>query len=144
MTPDQQRKFNTTLGGVFIAGGFICLAMALWFAIKPNEPAPHPVLGGTSIDLQSCRKAIGDLGYVVTLKGQDITAHEPLSEDPQAQLERASTGVLLCKLALQSFCMGQGCQPAGVSFTIRKPVEAKYEAAVETPAKAGTPANKAK
>lgn len=150
MTPDQQRKFNTAFGGIFIAGGFICLAMALWFAIKPNDPAPHPVLGGTTIDLQSCRKAVQDLGFVAQLKGQDVTAHQALSDDPQAQLERASTAILVCKLPLHSFCMGQGCEQPGLSFTVRKPVELKIdapppeaeEAAPAAPAK--TPARPAK
>lgn len=123
MTPLQQRKFNTTLGGVFIAAGLLAWMLAIYFAVKPNEPAPAPVVGLVSIDTQSCRTAWSQLGYLATATNTDVSAYEALSADPKEQLERATTAILLCKLPLRNFCMGQGCERPGVSFTVRKAIE---------------------
>lgn len=128
MTPDQQRKFNTTFGGVFVAAGVLAWMLAIYFAVKPNDPAPAPVVGLTTIDLQSCRTAWAQLGYLASATETDVNAYEALSDNPKEQLERATTAVLLCKLPLRSFCMGQGCERPGVSFAVRKQVELRVEA----------------
>lgn len=127
MNPEQQRKYNTIFGGLFLGLGIITWLLAVFFAVVPNAEAPTPVTGNTSIDLQSCRTALGQLGYSanVAANKSDVTAYEPFGSDPKAQLEKATVGVLVCKLSLQSFCMGEGCERPGISFTLRKPVEAK-------------------
>jgi hypothetical protein len=135
MTPDQQRKFNTTFGGVFIGAGILAWMLAVYFAVKPNDPAPAPVVGLTTIDVKSCRTAWAQLGYLTTATNTDVSAYEALSDNPKEQLERASTAILACKLPLRSFCMGQGCERPGLSFMVRKPLDLKIDAptAAEAP-----------
>lgn len=123
MTPAQRRQFNTIFGGLFIGLGIIAWILTFYFAMTPNEPAPAPVLGAPSVDLQSCRTALAQLGYTATLKDHDVTAFEPLSANPKDQLERASTAALVCKLPLKAFCMGDGCEQPGLTLVVRKPVD---------------------
>ena len=136
MTPQQQRRFNTTFGGVFVAAGLLAWMLAIYFAIKPNEKAPAPVIAAPTVDLQSCRAAWSQLGYLATATATDVTAYEALSADPKEQLDRATTAILLCKVPLRSFCMGQGCERPGLTFTVRKPLEAKHEQPVDSAAPA--------
>ncbi len=131
MTPVQRRQFNTAFGGVFIGLGIIAWILTFYFAMTPNEPAPAPVIA-TSVDLQSCRTALAQLGYTATLNDHDVTAFEPLTANPKDQLERASTAALVCKLPVKSFCMGEGCEQPGLTLVVRKPVD-RSSVASKTP-----------
>lgn len=123
MTPEQKRKFNTVFGGIFLGTGIVAWMLTVYFAVSPNAPAPAPVLSAPSVSLTSCRDALSQLGYQVTLKEPDVTAFEPLSADPKEQLDRASVAALVCKIPMKSFCMGEGCEQPGLTLVLRKPVD---------------------
>lgn len=132
MTPEQKRKFNTVFGGIFFAVGSIAWALTAYFAVTPNPPRPHPVLNSASVDLASCRTALGSLGYQASVKDNDVTGYEPLSGNPKLQLERATLAASVCKMSLKSFCMGEGCEQPGVTVVVTRPPvsgAAKAEAA---------------
>jgi len=119
MSPEQKRKFNTTFGGVFLATGIFAWALTAYFAVTPNPPKPAPVASGVTIDLASCQNSLRALGYAVTMKDKDITAHEALSlEDPKTQLDRATVAATVCRLPMKTFCMGQGCEKPGVTLVV--------------------------
>jgi hypothetical protein len=125
MSPEQKRKFNTAFGGFFFASGLAAWALAGYFAFTPNPPKPAPSFAGTVVDLNSCSRALRNLGYPdVTVEKDDITAHEPLTADPKAQLDRATIGATMCKLEMKSFCMGEACMHPGVTLVVTKPVGA--------------------
>jgi hypothetical protein len=148
MNPEAQRKFNLIFGGMFLALGIVTWLMAVFFAVVPNQPAPAPLMGTPSIDIPSCRAAMQQLGYtgVSSANENEVSAHEDLTVDVKGQLEKASIGALVCKLKLQSFCMGPGCERPGLSFTLRRPVEAKrtVEPAIALVAATTTPATTTK
>ncbi len=139
MSPEQRRKFNTAAGGLFIGAGVIAWALAAYFAVTPNPPKPVPVAGGAVVDIGSCRSALSVLGYQANLKGEEVEAFEPLGTDPKTQLDRASVATTMCKLQLKTFCMGEGCEKPGLSFTLARPVNAAPKAAA---GKAAQPAGK--
>jgi hypothetical protein len=119
MSPEQKRKFNTVFGGVFMVTGIFAWALTAYFAVTPNPPKPAPVMAGATIDLASCQNSLRALGYAVTMKDKDITAHETLSlDDPKAQLDRATVAATVCRLPMKTFCMGQGCEKAGVTIVV--------------------------
>ncbi len=123
MTPEQSRKFNTAFGGLFIGAGVLAWMLAIYFAVAPNEPAPAPVMVSSSIDLGSCRNTLAELGYTATMQDGSVTAYEPLTTDPQAQLNRATVAALVCKIPMKSFCMGEGCEQPGLTLVLRKPMD---------------------
>lgn len=122
MSPEQQRKSNTVLGGVFLGTGAVAWILALFFAVVPNPPVPTPVSGASKVDLSSCRAALTELGYTATLEGPRIRLFEPLTASPKEQLEKASIAATVCKLQMKEFCMGTTCQNPGLSMIlIEKP-----------------------
>lgn len=140
MTPEQTRKFNTAFGGLFIGAGVLAWMLAVYFSVAPNEPAPAPVVVNSSIDLGSCRNTLAELGYTANVQDGSVTAYEPLTADPQAQLNRATVAALVCRIPMKSFCMGEGCEQPGLTLVLRKPMdrstaEKALEAAKPAPAK---------
>ncbi|WP_150126667.1 hypothetical protein [Burkholderia cenocepacia] len=130
MSPEQKRKFNTAFGGFFFASGIAAWALAAYFAFTPNPPKPAPSFAGTVVDLNSCSRALRNLGYPdVTVEKDEITAHEPMGADPKGQLDRATIGATMCKLEMKSFCMGEACTHPGVTLVVTKPASARTEPA---------------
>lgn len=142
MTPEQKRKFNTVFGSVFLVGGFAAWALTAYFAVTPNPPRPFPVLNSASVDLASCRSALGALGYQATMKDRDVIAFEPLSDNPKQQLERASLAASVCKLPLKSFCMGEGCEQPGVTVVVTRLSDPSTRAIVKDSKPQAAPADK--
>lgn len=123
MTPEQQKKFNTTFGGIFLSVGIIAWLLTFYFAMTPNAPAPAPMVAAPSVDLESCRAALGQMGFSASVKDREVTAFQSLGESPKNQLETASIATLMCKLPLKSFCMGDGCDQPGLTIVMRKPLD---------------------
>lgn len=143
MSPEQKRKFNTAFGGIFFASGLAAWALAAYFAVTPNPPKPAPTFAGAVVDLNSCSRALRNLGYPdVTVEKNDVTAREPLSADPKAQLDRATIGATMCKLEMKSFCMGEACTHPGVTLVVTKAAGAASDAA-ETVSASARPASAA-
>lgn len=151
MTPEQQRKYNTIFGSVFLGVGVVAWLLTAYFAVTPNTPRPFPVLNAPSIDLPSCRNALSTLGYQVSVTGNDVTAFEALTDNPKQQLERATLAASICKIPLKSFCMGEGCEQPGVTIVVSRPndpsvrsggkdTKAAANPAAPTPAAAKKPA----
>jgi hypothetical protein len=128
MNPDQRRQFNTSFGGVLLALGIIAWLLTIYFAAFPRAEVPA-LRNATSVDLSSCRSALGDLGYTATERPNEVSAFEPLSDDPQGQLEKASIAANLCHLKMHTFCIGEGCEKPGITLVLRKPVELAVEKA---------------
>lgn len=122
MNPDQRRQFNTSFGGVLLALGIIAWLLTIYFAAFPREPAP-PLRNAVSVDMSSCRSALGDLGYTATERPNEVSAFEALTDNPQGQLEKASIAANLCQLKMHNFCIGEGCEKPGLTLVFRKPVE---------------------
>jgi len=126
MSPEQKRKFNTAFGGFFFLSGLVAWGLAAYFAVTPNPPKPAPTVASTVVDLNSCATALRNLGYTdVTVEKNDVTAREPLSADPKAQLGRATIGATMCKLEMKSFCMGEACTHPGVTLVVTNPAAAR-------------------
>lgn len=124
MTPLAQQKFNTFAGGLLLGIGVVAWLTSVAFAVIPNDEAPAPVHMAPVVRLESCAAALRQLGYAASVKGEEVVASEPLAEDVARQLEKASIGVLVCKLPLHQFCYGnQSCDQEGLSFTLRRPAE---------------------
>lgn len=147
MRAEARRKLNTVAGFLFGGAGVLCIGIAAWMAIHPQEPEPHPVNLAPVIDKESCRQAFSQLGFFATTNGFDITAFEGGLEDPQLKLARASMAISACTgngIALKSFCMGQACDREGITIVMGPPaasVPAKG-AAVTKPQAAGAAARK--
>jgi len=140
MSPIQQQRFNTILGGTFLATGLVAWAMAFFFAVIPNEEAPAPVIAAPVIDLNSCQAALRDLGYSVTVENNSLlSAFEPLTSEPLKQLEKASLAATVCKLPMRTFCMGEGCEAPGLTLTLLRPVDGR-SAPPQTQPRPATPA----
>lgn len=129
--------------------GIVAWLLAVYFAAVPAQPAPHPVIGTPSVDVNSCRTALTQMGFSATVKGNEITAFEALSSEPRLQLEKASVAAVLCKIPMKSFCMGEGCAQPGMTLVLQKPVElgrsaranpAEGVAAASAPATTASPA----
>lgn len=120
MIAEGRKRFNTWTGGLFITLGFISFGLAGWIAAHPQPPKPHPVSGVPQTDRDSCRAALSRLSFVAQVKSNDIVVQSyQWDEDPEGTLLKASLGMAVCKtMVLKNFCMGEGCNPAGISFTL--------------------------
>ncbi|MDO8416274.1 MAG: hypothetical protein Q7S87_08705 [Agitococcus sp.] len=125
MTPEQNRKFNTTFGSVFLCVGALAWSLTVYYALVPNPPAPLPSFDGAKVDIASCRTALESWGYRAQLLNGDVTAFESLSGSPQLQLDKATMAITVCKLPLKSFCMGEGCEAPGLTLVLQSPKEVK-------------------
>lgn len=142
MTPIAQQKFNTAVGIGFLVLGTLAWGFGVFFALVPNEEKPAPVVAAPVVDINSCMRALQDLGYSASVNAtQEVIAFEALSDEPLKQLERASLATTVCKLPLQSFCIGEGCEGgAGLYFALKAADEKKDEAVAAKPTKAAKPA----
>lgn len=144
MTPLYQQRFNTVVGGVLIGLGVLAWATAVFFAVVPNAPAPAPVINTPIVDLQSCRSALVSLGLRATVRNQvEVVVQEDISAQFEEQLERASLASVVCKLPMQSFCMGAGCTPApGMHMVLSHPKDDTVAASARNNKPAAAPAAK--
>lgn len=125
MTPVQQQRFNTIVGGIFIGTGVLAWLLAVAFAVLPNKEAPAPVTMAPYVDMASCAQALRVQGFVVEQAAAQVEAYMPLAYDNlYGQLEKASVAWNLCKVPVQSFCMGDGCEKPGMTLTLRGQVGA--------------------
>jgi hypothetical protein len=130
MTPLQQQRFNTAMGGTFLGTGVVAWAVALFFAVVPNAEAPAPVNAAPVVELNSCRATLTQLGFNASIRGgADIVISQPMGPNLQVQLEKASLAASVCKLPLQSFCMGTGCATPGMELVLRQPEVKRIEGA---------------
>lgn len=121
MTPEQRKNFNTIFGTLLLATGLVAWGLTAYFAFTPNEAKPAATAAVRApVDLGSCRNALAELGYSASVQQGKIQASTPLTDNPREQMEKASTAVLLCKLDMESFCIGEGCEIPGVSFTLKQ------------------------
>jgi len=120
MNPESQKKFNTVLGSGLLAAGILSWAMAFVFAVTKAEPVPAPVINNY-VSFNDCRNNLMQLGYTVQSENQQLTAYEGFREDASRQLDKATIAILGCGYDLTSFCMGEGCQRPGISFSIKPP-----------------------
>lgn len=120
MSPEQKRKFNTVFGSIFLAGAAVAWGLAVYFAITPAPPKPAPVHREATVGLGSCQMVLQSMGYQVSIVNNEVQAYEPLSEDPQRQLEESTAAVHVCRMSLKEFCMGTGCARPGLSFTLAR------------------------
>lgn len=124
MTPIQQQRFNTVVGGVGIGVGVIAWAIALFFAVVPNDKAPAPVTMAPVVDLNSCKSALSQVGFQAELRANaEVVLMQDLAtsgEGVKEQLQMASLASTLCKIPMHTFCMGEGCEAgAGMHMTLR-------------------------
>lgn len=121
MTPEQKRKFNTTAGSIFIALGLIAWGMTMYYAFVPNPPMPTQAHNAPVVDINSCASTLNTWGYQTKIIDGEISIFEQLTTFPEQQLDKATMAIAVCKLDLKTFCMGEGCEEPGVSFTLQKP-----------------------
>lgn len=146
MTPVQQQRFNTVVGGILIGSGILAWLIALFFSVMPNDEAPAPVSMQPYVNMASCQAALQQLGYSVTAKASDLEVFEPIGEasphEVRAKFEKASLAWTLCQVPVQAFCAGEGCELPGISMTLRGPIgkpRSAGNAAPSKPAAAKTP-----
>lgn len=120
MSPEQKRKFNTVFGSVFLASAAVAWGLTAYFAFTPAPPKPAPVHREPVVNLGSCQMVLQSMGYQVSIVNNEVVAHEPLSDDPQRQLDKSTAAVNVCRLSLKEFCMGEGCERPGMSFTLAR------------------------
>lgn len=133
MTPEQKRKYNTVMGGFLLSVGIVAWMTTVYFAVAPAKPKPAPMNAAPTVDMNSCRSALAQLGYSATITGNEVKAYEPLTADPQAQLEKASIATLICKVNLQEFCIGTGCAQPGVTLVLRRTTEGNEQVGPKKP-----------
>lgn len=124
MSPQSQQKFNTLTGSLLLVLGLFAWGTAVFYALVPNKEVPPPVITAPQVDLTSCTRALVDLGYQASVNSttKAVEAFERIGDDPERQLEKASLGVKVCGLQLQTFCAGEGCTPRpGISFSLVEP-----------------------
>lgn len=120
MILEKQRIINTALGSMLLIFSFLCLGTTTYLALNPLPAIPAPVSGVPTIDKESCRSLLGQLGYNTSVSNGEVQAQlaPDALEDPQNQLRVASMGISACKLNLKKFCMGTACETPGLSFSL--------------------------
>lgn len=124
MNPESQKKFNTVMGSGLLAAGILSWVAAFVFAVTKAEPVPAPVINNY-VAFNDCRNNLMQLGYSVQANNKELTAYETFNENVAAQLDKATIAILGCGYDLVRFCMGEGCEKPGISFTIRQPANLK-------------------
>jgi hypothetical protein len=124
MTPEQKRTFNTTVGGLFLGLGVLAWGFATYYTFTPHAPKPAPTLA-SKVDFETCRQAVGAMGFSATEKegGRIELRQTVIEEDAQRQLMTASLASSVCKMNLETFCMGEGCAEKGVSMTLTPSIQ---------------------
>ena len=122
MSPEHNRKFNLAAGSFFLVMGLLGWGMAVYYGITPNAPKPHPVTVEEKVDLNACRAVLSGLGYQASIPvGKErVRAYEAFSEngDAKAMLDKATMAIGVCKMKLDTFCVGEGCESPGVTFEL--------------------------
>lgn len=119
MTPETKRKFNISMGSLFILAGLASSGAGFFAATVPAEKRPAPVSSAPVVDLESCRTALTQMGYSAIMQNKEIRAVEVSLDNPEQQLVKATAAINICRMELQEFCMGEACsQPNTLSFTI--------------------------
>jgi hypothetical protein len=144
MSPEQKRKFNTGVGSIFLGLGAIGWGLTAYYALVPNPPAAPMIAEAPKVDIASCRAALDSWGYQATQVKDTVLAFENLAPNPQLQLDKATMAVVVCKLPLKSFCMGEGCETPGLSFSLQGGTESKLAKPSSDVAIKKVPANQTK
>lgn len=150
MSPEHNRKFNLAAGSFFLVMGLAGWGMAVYYGITPNAPKPHPVTVEAKVDLNACRAVLSGLGYQASIPvGKErVRAYEAFSEnvDAKAMLDKATMAIGVCKMKLDTFCVGEGCESPGVTFELAQfnTRDAKAKAATKAASKASPATSGAK
>lgn len=122
MTPKSLKSLNLFTSVVFTLAGVVCLSLAVYLTVVP-KPAKQTQVVRALPDRAGCERALRELGFSVsTGKGNRVLAHTPdLVTPPKEWVDKASLGIAACHLPMQSFCIGEGCSPPGISFELVVP-----------------------
>lgn len=146
MTPESTRKFNTTIGSLFIAVGLLGWSVALYKTIVPAPPVSYEAPPPALVDARSCASTLTEIGFRAVVANGEVSAFllesaEVLegnsTKTPRDLLESATLAVSACKMSVKSFCMGgaEGCPgEPGLSMTLHNATardEVKSPAAVK-------------
>lgn len=118
MTPETKKQFNLLSGILFGVLGIGCFAVATYVSMVPADPKPAPVSPIPVISVPSCRDVLQTMGYTTRLEGGGVYANDASLDDPHAALTKATAAMGVCKMALNTFCMGEACPEPGVSFKL--------------------------
>jgi hypothetical protein len=118
MTPETKKQFNLLAGVLFGVLGMGCFGVAAYVASVPAEPKPAPVQLAPTVNVASCRDVLQSMGYSTRMESGGVSANDAALDDPQAALTRATAAIGVCKMALDTFCMGEACPEPGVSFKL--------------------------
>jgi hypothetical protein len=122
MTPAAQRKFNIAAGTVSLLFGMAAWGAAIHVALTPAAPRPAPVSLAPIVDLASCAQAFSSMGMPAEVKaGNRVEVYlrsDLAGVDVNKLLQDASLGIAACRLELQRFCMGRGCELPGLSMQL--------------------------
>lgn len=130
MTPEATRKFNTTVGSLFIVVGLLGWSVALYKTIVPAPAVAYEPPPPALVDARSCASTLSEIGFRAVVTNGEVSAFllesaEVLegnsSKSPRDLLESATLAVSACKMAVKNFCMGSsdGCPgEPGLSMTL--------------------------
>lgn len=143
MTPESKRKFNLVIGLFLGVMGLAAWGGAAFYSVSPQPAKPAPKLE-SKVDPQACKMAVSNLGFLAKDTasppgGLELT-QAVIEDDASAQLYKASIAATVCKMNIETFCMGEGCPVEGITMVLTpifSPIE--VSAAAKPPAE-GTPA----
>lgn len=139
MTPETKRKFNLSIGSLFLVSGLISAIFAYYVSATPAEPIPSPTSTVAKPDMGSCRSALIQMGFNANIAGGVLTVASQDLSDAEGILVKATAGVNMCGLEMKEFCMGEGCEKGLMFFELIEPKgPAAKVAAKEAPKKPGS------
>lgn len=118
MTPESKKQFNLLAGVLFGVLGMGCFGVAAYVASVPAPPKPAPVQMTPVVNVASCRDVLQAMGYSTRMESGGVSANDAALDDPQAALTKATAAIGVCKMTLDTFCMGEACTEPGVSFKL--------------------------
>jgi hypothetical protein len=114
------KKFNKVVGLSLTALGLTLCGFGLYFTLNPITLADVERAMPSEQYVKNCSAAVTKIGFTATTDGKSVTAKSDSLENPQELLTKSSLAISLCEgLKLQSFCMGQGCLNAKISFKLK-------------------------
>lgn len=138
MTPEQKKTFNTGVGSLFLALGLSAWGFAAHHTFVPQVAKPAPTQAAPTTDKATCIQTLGALGYSTKeIPGGKFEVNQAsLAGDPKEKLLIASTASTVCKMKMESFCMGSACATSGISMRL---APATAEAAAQAGSGASAP-----
>lgn len=135
MTPETKRKFNLSIGSLFLVSGIISAIFAYYVSATPAEPIPAPTSTVAKADLGSCRSALIQMGFNANIAGGVLTVNAQDLNDAEGMLVKATAAVNMCGLEMKEFCMGEGCEKGMLFFDLVEPKGSEPKANAKTGAK---------